>query len=60
MTKKQQTQHQHGAIEKVCHLHNFLSPSSVSHFVNLTLSHPLCYSQKISDFGMSEQKIFGI
>ena len=40
-------------IQKVCHLHNgILSNSTVSEFVNFTVSPPLCYSIKITNYGM--------
>ena len=46
----------HGAIQKVCHLHNGICPSvNLYHtFLNFTLSPPLCYSLKITNYGMRE------
>ena len=39
------TQINHGAIQKVCHLHNGIFHSiHLCHIVNFTLSLPLCYS----------------
>ena len=40
-------------IQKVCNLHNGISSNStVSEFVNFTVSPPLCYSMKITNYGM--------
>ena len=60
MTTKQQINH--GAIEKVCHLHNgiFYFHSPVSYFVNITLSRSLFYSLKMSNYGMRKKNIFCI
>ena len=54
MTIKQQNKH--GAIQKVCHLHS--SHLAVSHLMNFTLSHPLCYSLKIINYEVREKTIF--
>ena len=48
MTIKQQINHE--SIQRVCHLYN----------VNFTLSPPLCYSLKITNYGLREKKIFCI
>ena len=64
MTIKQQTNH--GTILIVCHLHSsiyklhFSFHSLVSYFVNFILSPPLCESLKVTNYGMSEKKIFCI
>ena len=44
----------HGVIQKVCYLHNV----TLSHFLNFTLSPPLCYSLKITNYGMKEERSF--
>ena len=58
MTVKQHFNH--GAIQKLCHLHN-----GVFHFIRLchtflilTLSPLLSYSPKITNYGVREKKIF--
>ena len=56
MTIKQQNKH--GAIQKVCHLHS--SHLAVSHLMNFTLSHPLCYSLKIINYEVRKKTIFCI
>ena len=60
MTRKQQINH--GAIQSVCHFHNGIIYSI--NYVTLcqfyTLSPPLCYSLKLTNYGMREKRIFCI
>ena len=52
----------HGTIQTVCHLHNGMyHPIHLCHiWISFTLSPPLCYSLKISNFRMREKKILCI
>ena len=56
MTIKYQIKH--GAIQKVCHLHNsiFYPYSTLSHFVSYTPSLPLCYSLNFTTKLNNERK----
>ena len=53
MTIKQQINH--GVIQKVWH---FSSHSPVSHLSDFSLSHPVCYSLKITNYGLTEKTTF--
>ena len=55
MRMKQQIKH--GAIQRVCHLHNSIyHPIQLSHFVNFTLSLPLSYSLNLTKKLWNERK----
>ena len=57
MTVKQRINH--GAIQKVCHLHNgIFHYSDVSHFLSFTLSSPWFYLLKITNYRMRGKKFF--
>ena len=60
MTIKQQINH--GAIQKVCHLHNdIFHPIHLCHTLSILLYHiPLGYSIKVTNYGMREKTTFRI